>query len=280
MNCRLFVILFVLVTFFVSHLEAQDTVYLDAKGAVKQSEEKSVVRIKTKKVDNNFLIYKSSRDEQKWGRFKLSSTIEKKSDSTFYVFRKGLSKKDYTVREVIDTLGFGFKIRECDSKGDVIFVSDVMSVCPLLFHGLCTLYDVDGLPMSNIIYANNKKIRETILFNVVDDSKKKITKEPTFPGGRKGFSIFVAKNIRFPISEIEKKKRSYVYIKFMITKDGKMEQFKAARHNANKALVKEFVRVVSLIDTPWQPAEIDGEKVSVWYYARTSFVGFGTVNAR
>ena len=92
MNIKILTLPFLLLAFVVLQLEAQDPIYLDAKGAVKQTEEKSVLKIETESVDNKTLVYKSSWDKQKWESLN-SFLLLKKSQIIHFMFSEKACQK-------------------------------------------------------------------------------------------------------------------------------------------------------------------------------------------
>lgn len=262
------------------NLQAQEITYLNAKEALTNSEEKAFYRIETKSTgENTFLIYKSIKEKNRWKKSKLVSTVEKIPGNKFHVFGKKKSEKDFIIREILDTINFGYTIKETDENGNILFITEVLSVFPLILHGKCTTYDNDGMTMANLVFVNNKIISETFLFNPVDTTHSTLTKNPEFPGGNKNFRIEIARNVRYPVSAQINKENGFVYIKFLINEKGKIKQTTSARDKKNE-LTKEGIRVISSIKKKWQPAEINDKKVPVWYYAKISFNGVFTFNRK
>lgn len=106
-----------------------------------------------------------------------------------------------------------------------------------------------------------------------DDDEEKIfvivEKMPVFPGGDIGLQQWIAKNVKYPNIARETGIEGKVYVRFCVTKNGKVAQVSIAR-GVDPILDRESVRVVSKLPT-WQPGEQRGEKVNVWYTVPINF---------
>jgi len=122
-----------------------------------------------------------------------------------------------------------------------------------------------------------------------------VEKMPEYPGG---ILPFIAKNIKYPVAAQQAGVQGKVFVKFIVNKDGKVEQAKLimgitgkTTHKSNevvvvgygnnsdkqtdyyegaKAIDKEALRVVNAMET-WIPGEQKGEKVAVYYTLPINF---------
>ena len=89
-----------------------------------------------------------------------------------------------------------------------------------------------------------------------------VEKQPEFPGGLAAMQEYLATNIIYPIEAIESGIQGVVYIKFLLTKSGEIEQLKIVR-GVDDLLDNEAKRVILLMPK-WVPGEQAGGKVNVW----------------
>lgn len=95
--------------------------------------------------------------------------------------------------------------------------------------------------------------RDTVLM-IVD-------KMPEFPGGNSKMMEFISNNIKFPRECSEMGIQGTVYINFIVTKNGALDDIKILR-GAHEALDKEALRVIKLMPN-WTPGENHGKVVNV-----------------
>jgi len=86
---------------------------------------------------------------------------------------------------------------------------------------------------------------------------------PVFPGKEAGLLNFLRKNIHYPEKSREKGIEGTVYVTFVITKEGNVEDIKILR-SVNDELDKEAMRVVSIMPQ-WFPGMQKGKFVKVQY---------------
>ena len=80
-----------------------------------------------------------------------------------------------------------------------------------------------------------------------------VEKQPEFPGGLAAMQEYLANNIIYPIEAIESGIQGMVYIKFLVTKSGEIEQLKIVR-GVDDLLDNEAKRVILLMPK-WVPGE-------------------------
>jgi TonB family protein len=86
-------------------------------------------------------------------------------------------------------------------------------------------------------------------------------KMPEFPGGEKALVAFLSQTINFPAEAMKRNEQGKVYIQFVVTKTGKVENAKVVK-GVSPDLDNEALRVVGLLPD-WTPGEQNGEKVAV-----------------
>ncbi len=253
-----------------SILSAQNVIYLHANETLTASPENAVVKIEKQIIDDNtFAIYRSRLQENEWQKSILESVVQKVAEDIYYAFDNKKLKGLYKKTEITEKTDLGFKIQQWDENNRLILTGNALQVFPLVLHGECTLFDLEGKPMENAAFLKGKQINEEFIFHPAD-STLQITREPQFPGGGKAFQMEIAQNIRYPVSAIQNNTTGYIFIKFLINSKGKMEQVHAAR-SAEKIMNNEGVRVIKSIKKKWTPGECNSKKINVWYYTKITF---------
>ena len=84
---------------------------------------------------------------------------------------------------------------------------------------------------------------------------------PEFPGGANEMYKFIALNLEYPSSLIEKGIEGRVVTKFVVTKNGKLINIEAIG-KANKEFSTEALRIIKKMPD-WKPGEINGKAVNV-----------------
>ncbi len=113
---------------------------------------------------------------------------------------------------------------------------------------------------------------------VVDDSEEEVEdvkifviveKMPEFPGGDLELRKYIAQNIKYPNIARENDIQGKVYVRFVVTEKGTVENVQIAR-GVDPLLDQEAIRVVESLPT-WKPGEQGGKKVKVWYTVPINF---------
>lgn len=93
---------------------------------------------------------------------------------------------------------------------------------------------------------------------------------PSFQGGDlEKFRRYLALNIRYPEEAAENKIEGKVYVRFLVSKEGEVENVRVLR-GVNPLLDKEAVRVIST-SPAWTPGKQDGTSVSVQFTLPVTF---------
>ncbi len=96
-----------------------------------------------------------------------------------------------------------------------------------------------------------------------------VEKLPSFPGGEKAFSMFLANHIKYPKEAKDQKMQGRVIVSFIVEKDGSLTNIKILRDIGGGA-GPEAVRVLS--ESPaWNPGIQNGKKVRVSYTMPVNF---------
>ncbi len=95
-----------------------------------------------------------------------------------------------------------------------------------------------------------------------------VSPEPSFPGGKKAFYKFLAKNLKWPKNN-DGDTQGRVIIGFVVEKDGRLTGFKVLR-SLRKAFDAEALRVMKK-SPKWIPAMNNGKTVRVEYAVPISF---------
>jgi periplasmic protein TonB len=91
----------------------------------------------------------------------------------------------------------------------------------------------------------------------------------SFPGGDTEMLKYINEHLRFPKMNIECGIEGKVYVRFVVTKTGNIEQSKVIR-SADPLLDEEALRVVKSLPK-WEPAKIKGEPVNSWFIVPVKF---------
>ncbi len=96
-----------------------------------------------------------------------------------------------------------------------------------------------------------------------------VEKMPEFPGGDLELRKYIAQNVKYPNIARENDIQGKVYVRFVVTEKGTVENVQIAR-GVDPLLDKEAIRVVESLPK-WSPGEQGGKKVKVWYTVPINF---------
>lgn len=107
------------------------------------------------------------------------------------------------------------------------------------------------------------------LFNIsvpLDEEIYRFVDEPaSFPGGRSGLMQYLAENIRYPESALDKGIEGKVYLKFVVSERGYISDIKVTKGVRDcPECDQEAVRVMKEMPK-WIPAKMNGEPVSSYF---------------
>lgn len=143
---------------------------------------------------------------------------------------------------------------------------------PLAF-GLIIIILLFSLP--KVVDAKPIPQQDTIFF-IVD-------KMPEFPGGNSELRTFIDKNLVYPISSQKKGVQAKVYVKFIISSTGRVDNVEVIRTVSKSPkdkpenweeevpiLEEEAMRLIKSLPR-WTPGQQKGKKVAVWYTMPINF---------
>ncbi len=90
-----------------------------------------------------------------------------------------------------------------------------------------------------------------------------VEKMPEFPGGVVALRKYIAENVNYPAIARENDIQGTVYLKFVVTSKGKVDQVQITR-GVDQLLDDEAIRVVKTLPD-FKPGMQGGKNVSVWY---------------
>lgn len=97
-----------------------------------------------------------------------------------------------------------------------------------------------------------------------------VDQQPEFPGGQIALVDYMRKNISYPINEADQAKMGTVYVKFVVDKDGKIDNAVIDR-GIGLDYDEEALRVVRSMPN-WRPGLSKGEPVRVQLVLPIKFV--------
>lgn len=111
------------------------------------------------------------------------------------------------------------------------------------------------------VVQTEEKVEEEVFF-IVETM-------PEFPGGERALRTYIAKNVRYPTIARENNIQGKVYVRFVVTEAGAVQNVTVAR-GVDPLLDAEAIRVVKTLPQ-WKPGEQRGKKVKVWYTVPINF---------
>ena len=134
-----------------------------------------------------------------------------------------------------------------------------------------------NLKAQNVINPTNEKEKITILRAVGDDSTvsdkgkvyQVVGQQPSFPGGMRELSYYLANNVKYPIDAAENNVEGRVLVTFVIEHDGSISNVNIT-NSVYPSLDKEAIRFVSGMPK-WIPGKANGKTVRVKYTIPITF---------
>jgi periplasmic protein TonB len=103
----------------------------------------------------------------------------------------------------------------------------------------------------------------------LEEVLRKVEVMPEFPGGDKAMLKFVCDNLHYPVSARDKGIQGKIYVNFVISETGKVQNVKVIR-GVHPLLDKEACRVVQSLPD-WIPGRQDGKRVKVLFTIPINF---------
>ena len=92
---------------------------------------------------------------------------------------------------------------------------------------------------------------------------------PTFPGGTKAMSNYLAKNVKYPKADLEKNLQGKAVVQFIVEPDGRLTDVKVVR-SPSATMAEEAARVFK--NSPkWNPGKINGKAVRAQFFVPVNF---------
>lgn len=93
---------------------------------------------------------------------------------------------------------------------------------------------------------------------------------PEFPGGEGALFAYLSRTVKYPIIAQENGIQGRVIVRFVVAKDGKIEDVQIARSGGDPSLDKEAMRVIKSMPK-WIPGKQRGKPVRVQYHVPVNF---------
>lgn len=185
------------------------------------------------------------------------------------VLKQGFSIDQYQLLLVQQSVGFQFGFTNNFNKSLTLKRLKKMKQKKSIF--MTTMKTLVLIPvMALLVLLFNGTINKTIAQNtdVVKIKKEEKTyhiveEMPEFPGGGKKLRMYIAKNIKYPEDAKKAKKAGTVYVMFVVTKTGTVENAKVIR-GVYPSIDKEALRVVRSLPE-FEPGKQDGKPVRVQF---------------
>ncbi len=136
---------------------------------------------------------------------------------------------------------------------------DMMKTMEIAFHYFYNGVNIDGgyLKGSGTYYDNNGQY----VFPVLETQAE-------FPGGNNVLKEWIKSNLQYPIECVENKIEGRVFVRFVVKKDGSIDNVELFKSSGNTLLDQEALRLVNDEDMPqWIPAaqfsEAEGKYIKV-----------------
>lgn len=113
------------------------------------------------------------------------------------------------------------------------------------------------------------KVKTPIQLSDKDKVYAMVEKMPQFPGGESALLNYINQNVKYPAEAMKRNEQGKVIIRFVVSATGKVGKVEVVR-GVSSELDNEAIRVVKTLPD-FTPAELKGEKVSVWYTLPITF---------
>lgn len=127
--------------------------------------------------------------------------------------------------------------------------------------------------LSNAVFSDKNTENFANPQESTQDEKKDVfsavDKMPQYPGGIEALMKYMMENIKYPAEAAEQKIQGRVIVRFIVTKEGKVESPEVLR-KANPLLEAEAIRMIKSLPD-FIPGEVKGKKVNVFYTLPVTF---------
>ncbi len=168
---------------------------------------------------------------------------------------------------IVDADGWVTEVMELGEPHDAILVEEAQRVCksfPKLAPGTR-----DGKPVRSQLVVDVLFRIPPGMGQVKVDGGDPVDRMPSFPGGLDGLMKFLADNIIYPPTCVDRKIVGKVILKFIVTADGDVEKV-TVEQSAHPLLDAEAVRVAKLLPR-FEPGMKDGRRVNMYFHLPVNF---------
>lgn len=169
-------------------------------------------------------------------------------------------------------------IGKTDEYGNITFQKAKIKEVSIIKDGyLIRTYDISKVKTTieiSIEIDPSKQISpvETKEDVVVEESKKVMSfvdEDAHFQNGHKDLMTYIQNNLEYPQYAINHNLKGKVYLKFVVDKNGKVQNVKVIR-GASPCLDREAVRVISEMPN-WVPGKLEGMNVASYFQLPLNF---------
>lgn len=120
--------------------------------------------------------------------------------------------------------------------------------------------------------ADNVEVNEESTLHEEEEEEvyQIVETQPEFPGGTQAMKNWLAENIKYPRISRDNNSQGRTFVRFIVDKNGYIQNVTVLRSSGDKYLDDEAVRVVSSMPR-WTPGRIGDKSVNTWF---TLPVGF------
>lgn len=208
--------------------------------------------------DNGFSIYLINNNQYYQKSMLLGSALAEEIKKTHMIFPE-LKQRQKGIT-VLQSSPMPAVLVECGyitNKDDLAFITNEENQAKIARDIL------EGV----VKYSNSIPISATIRENKIPDTLpviegevfRKVEVEADYPGGQKGWSDYLNKNLKYPQEAINKEIQGTVVAQFIVNIDGKVSGVKIFKSD-NKILNEEVIRIIKN-SGDWIPAMQNGQKV-------------------
>lgn len=124
-------------------------------------------------------------------------------------------------------------------------------------------YRADGTKNYTRICSCEPQDKDKGIYTIVEEM-------PEFPGGVKEMQLFIQKTITYPASCREKSIGGKVFLKFVVSPEGKISEANVIKSSGSEVLDAEALRVINSMPL-WKPGYMNGKPVFVYFNIPLNF---------
>ncbi|MBN2728188.1 MAG: energy transducer TonB [Bacteroidales bacterium] len=241
-----------------------------------QSKATSMISI-SNTTDGRFIELKNYKFDNKWNPQRNYFVYEILPDSTIKMdYYVNDIYKESTFRYVFKNDDDSFTFFDLDTSNAVIKIGTAKNIFPLIRDGIVVSYNQDGNLETSYEYENNSWLGRSGKFitdssGTHQDIEEIIEIAPEFESGEMGLFTYLAENIRYPMDAKEKNKQGTVFVTFIISPDGTIDDIEVLR-GVYPSIDNEALRVVANTSGMWKPGYQNGKPVRVQFNLPIKFM--------